>query len=222
MYLDSVLQPILSEKRKLVAEDLYKVNEAIFNLPEEDTIDKGMSKTLYVALTKVHEAYCTGRYDKKDQNFFYDYVALLSTMQNQPFFSEKENKQMLKWLLEAVASDAPPEPAQPAAKAALAPSLAKDIARLEAENAELSRQAEKMRELSDAVAFIQGFKPLLPEADEPADGEGEAAGEGKKPRKRKKDRKKRGSEDAPEEAPEDAPEGAPGDAPEGEPEAGES
>merc|ERR1740120_557143 len=134
-------------------------------------------------------------------------------MQNQPFFSEKENKQMLKWLLEAVASD---PPAQPAAKAAPAPSLAKDIARLEAENAELSRQAEKMRELSDAVAFIQGFKPsLLEAAGEAAEGEGEAAGEGKKPRKRKKDRKKRGSEEAPEESPAEAPEGAP----EGEPEA---
>ncbi|CAK0819255.1 unnamed protein product [Prorocentrum cordatum] len=207
------LDALPSDIAKLVAEDLYKVNEAIFNLPEEDTIDTGMSKTLYVAVTKVHESYCAGRYDKKDQNFFYDYVALLSTMQNQPFFSEKENKQMLKWLLEAVASDSPPEPAQPAAKAAPAPSLAKDIARLEAENAELSRQAEKMRELSDAVVFIQGFKPVLLEAREPAGGGGEgeaAAGEGKKPRKRKKDRKKRGSEEgAPDEEPGEAPEGAP-------------
>ena len=38
MYLHSVLQSITSEKRPLSAEDLYKLNEAVFNLPEEDVV----------------------------------------------------------------------------------------------------------------------------------------------------------------------------------------
>ena len=54
------------------------------------------------------------RYDKEDANFFYDYIALLGTMQsgleestlvcvcarNQHFFSPKQNQMMISWLKE--------------------------------------------------------------------------------------------------------------------------
>merc|ERR1719151_554494 len=88
-------------------------------------------------MQNIKKAYDTGRYDKGDPNFFYDFVALLSTMQNQHFFNQKQNKIMLDWLLEALGgSAAEPQPAKPA-KAAAPSTVAKKIAKLEAENEEL-------------------------------------------------------------------------------------
>ena len=39
MYLTSEVKDIGEKKRNFVAEELYKLNEAIFNLPEEDNVD---------------------------------------------------------------------------------------------------------------------------------------------------------------------------------------
>jgi hypothetical protein len=188
MYLNTVLQSLESVRRKLVAEDLYKLNEAIFNLPEEDTIDQRTSTKLFMAITQVQDAFSMGRYDKNDPNFFYDYVALLATMQNQHFFTQRQNKQMLDWLLQVIAVDTTPEPVKPVVKAAPAPSLAKDIARVETENAELSKHIQKMRELSDAVAFIQKFKASTPEAQKSEEDEARSEARRKKKRDRTKKR----------------------------------
>jgi len=182
MYLNTVLQTFASEKKKFAAEDLYKLNEAIFNLPEEDTIDKKMSAKLFSAVQNVMKAYGTGRYDKGDASFFYDYVALLATMQNQHFFSQKQNKMMLDWLLDAVrGSEAPAEPAKPTKAATGA--VAKDVMRLEAENEELEKQIAKLRDLSGAVQVIQTFKlpaeEPMPKANAKAKGKSKGKGKGK-------------------------------------------
>lgn len=159
MYLNSVLQGILSEKRPFSAEDLYKLNEAVFNLPEEDTVDARMCSKLYQALQKMVKAYEKGTHDTSDPNFFYDYVALLATMQNQHFFSEKQNKQLLAWLAEAVAGEEDP-PARAPAKPSAA--TTKEIARLEKENEALTMQLEKLKAVASAVQVLKTFKPPSP------------------------------------------------------------
>merc|ERR1719362_2284818 len=62
-------------------------------------------------MQKSRKAYINWQYDQSDPNLSYDYVALLSTMQNQHFFTQNQNKMLLSWLLEAVApgEEAPPE-----------------------------------------------------------------------------------------------------------------
>mmetsp|Transcript_87448 Transcript_87448/g.168351 ORF Transcript_87448/g.168351 Transcript_87448/m.168351 type:complete len:206 (+) Transcript_87448:69-686(+) len=199
MYLNTVLQIFQSNRKKFTAEDLYKLNEAIFNLPEEDTIDKKMSASLFTAIKNVKKAYDTGRYDKGDPNFFYDFVALLSTMQNQHFFNQQQNKQMLDWLLEALGGAA--EEPQPT-KAKAGPSVAtKSIAKLEAENEELEKQIEKMRAISDAVQVLKTF--TLP-SDTPSgkdrDRRKRGKGEGKGRNRNKKVDGGDGEGDAPTEA----------------------
>eukprot|EP00418_Pyrodinium_bahamense_P082502 CAMPEP_0179064564 /NCGR_PEP_ID=MMETSP0796-20121207/28012_1 /TAXON_ID=73915 /ORGANISM="Pyrodinium bahamense, Strain pbaha01" /LENGTH=203 /DNA_ID=CAMNT_0020761513 /DNA_START=112 /DNA_END=723 /DNA_ORIENTATION=+ len=182
MYLNTVLQSFASEKKKFGAEDLYKLNEAIFNLPEEDTIDKKMSAKLFSAVQNVTKAYAGGRYNKADPNFFYDYVALLATMQNQHFFSQKQNKMMLDWLLEAVGGGATQQEPSKAAKGSAAAkgaagALAKDIAKLEAENEELEKELTGLRDLSSAVQVIQTFK--LPTEQPKAKAKSRTKGKGR-------------------------------------------
>mmetsp|Transcript_5192 Transcript_5192/g.14673 ORF Transcript_5192/g.14673 Transcript_5192/m.14673 type:complete len:216 (-) Transcript_5192:119-766(-) len=167
MYLNTVLQSITSNNKTFLAEDLYKLNEAIFNLPEEDTINGATVTKLFQAVQKVVKAYNDGKYDKKDPNFFYDYVALLSTMQNQHFFNQTQNTKMLKWLLEAVSGgyDEQPEPAKGAKEGSN--SVTKDIAKLESENEDLEEQIKKLKAISDAVMTIQTFKVAAPAEEKP-------------------------------------------------------
>merc|ERR1719215_383170 len=183
MYLTTVLQTFASDRKRFTAEDLYKLNEGVFNLPEEDTIDKKMSAKLFNAMQNIKKAYDSGLYDKSDPNFFYDFVALLSTMQNQHFFDQKQNKQMLDWLLEALGGSALQPPT---AKAKAGPSAAaKNIAKLEAENDELEKQIEKMRAISDAVQVLKKFtlpsdSPAGKDRDRRKRGKGEGKGRNRK------------------------------------------
>merc|ERR1711972_526845 len=88
--------------KKLHAEHLFKLNEAVFNLPEEDTVDQKLALKLFQSVEKIRQAYNSGKYDNADSNFFYDYLALLGTMQNQHFFSQKQTEKMLYWIKEVV------------------------------------------------------------------------------------------------------------------------
>jgi len=191
MYLNSVLQSISQQNKVFAAEDLYKLNEAIFNLPEEDSIDTKTSAKLFKAMEKIYKSYNSGRYDQSDPNFFYDYVALLSTMQNQHFFNAKQSNSLLEWLSEAVEpEDGTVEPLPKESKAAskAASATNKEIARLEDENAKLAAEIAKMKELSSAVQTIQSFKlpPSMLEKPKPkakakakAKAKGKAKGKGK-------------------------------------------
>ena len=96
-----------------------RLNEAIFNLPEEDNLDEDTTgllfkapcfmrpRDLYVkAVQKIKKAYSAGRRGSflgpetglrcdKDPNFYYDYVALLSTMplaSHRVFFKLKRSR----------------------------------------------------------------------------------------------------------------------------------
>eukprot|EP00438_Fugacium_kawagutii_P002270 Skav227363 [mRNA] locus=scaffold2373:19703:27562:+ [translate_table: standard] len=100
LYLTQVLNEIKKESsppKSLRAEHLFKLNEAVFNLSEEDAVDGPLA-----AVEKIQIAYNTGKFDNTDSNFFYDYLALLGTMQNQHFFSQKQTEKMLGWIKEVV------------------------------------------------------------------------------------------------------------------------
>merc|ERR1719394_1886907 len=61
-----------------------------------------MATKIFQIIEKVRKAYNAGTYDNTDSNFFYDYLALLGTMQNQHFFSQKQTEKMLGWIKEIV------------------------------------------------------------------------------------------------------------------------
>jgi len=145
MYLENVLADIKKETvppKLLNAEHLYKLNEAIFNLPEEDRVDTKQVSKLFAAVEKVRQAYNGSKIDNTDSNFFYDYVALLGTMQNQHFFTSKQTEKMLEWIKEAVdESSAGAAPSNAEKKAAAT------IKKLEEENAKLHSFERKYQEL---------------------------------------------------------------------------
>merc|ERR1712032_1616594 len=74
----------------------------VFNLLEEDTVDQKMALELFQVVEKIRQAYNAGKHDDADSNFFYDYLALLGTMQNQHFFSQKQTEKMLNWIKDVV------------------------------------------------------------------------------------------------------------------------
>lgn len=168
MYLKTVLQT-LATKKQLEAEDLYKLNEATFNVPEEESIDDKMASKLFAAVEKTVAAYTGGRYDKEDGNFFYDYVALLGTMQNQHFFSKKQHEMMINWLKEALGS----EGEKPKGNS-------KVVARLEEEHRKLLEEMNKLKDLSNAVSTLRSIR--LPDAPE-GRGKKSGKGDGKKEKK---------------------------------------
>jgi len=182
MYLESVIRSLQSANN-LLAEDLYKLNEALFNLPEEDTIDKRTAKKLFDVMSKIRKAYMDGKkwYDKNDVNFYYDYIAVLGTMQNQQFVSDDQHKAMMSWLQEAMDDGS-------ASKAAAKQSAAaqKEVKKLEAENEKLKAEISKMKALAGAIATITKFKSPKPMVTKDTKKEKEK----EKDKKDKKDKKK--------------------------------
>jgi len=175
MYLKTVLQG-LGNKAKLDAEDLYKLNEATFNMPEEENIDEKMTAKLFQAVEKSVQAYNTGKFDKADTNFFYDYVALLGTMQNQHFFSQKQNQTMIAWLKAALGKGADSKGEGNVEDKGASKADLKSISKLEEDNKKLAEELVKLRQLSNAVLTLKTIK--LPEVDGKGKGKGKE-GKGK-------------------------------------------
>lgn len=173
MYLETVLEDIHSAKT-LYAEDLYKLSEAVFNLPEEDVVDAKMAAKIFATLKRIEEAYSRGKIDKTDANFFHDYIAVLGTMQNQHFFSNSQNRTFLEWVQKALG----PEKQQQAVAQASAkpdPKLERRVRQLEEENQRLKAELD---EIETAVATLQKVK--LPKAGvygmEASKGKGKGGG----------------------------------------------
>jgi len=169
-YLKTVLQGLVN-KKQLDAEDLYKLNEATFNMPEEDNIDDKISSKLFAALEKAVTAYTSGKHDTGDANFLYDYVALLGTMQNQHFFTTKQNQMIVSWLKEALGGG---DAAQEEKSKSNAKGDAKVLSRLEEDNRKLHAEVSKLKDLAAAVLTLKTIK--LPEASK---GGGKGKGGGK-------------------------------------------
>jgi len=178
MYLTQVLNDVQKESappNTLHAEHLFKLNEAVFNLAEEDRVDSKMASKLFLAVERVRKAYGRGRFDDSDGNFFYDYLALLGTMQNQHFFSQEQTEKLLAWIREAVDTGgaAPPVGAAPA----------KDPEKraLETENEKLRQRLAKYEGRDEPRAKAKGKAAAAPaEAAPPVrDTKGKGKGKGK-------------------------------------------
>lgn len=202
MYLNSVLLDIQKESappKAPNAEHLYKMNEAVFNLPEEDVIDQKMSNKLFQAVTKIRKAYNSGKVRDTDNNFFYDYVALLGTLQNQHFFSGDQTDQMLSWVKEAIddgSSAAPP----PAKEKGPSKAEEKKLTKLQEDNKKLKEELEKMRSVSKAVEVLKSFK-----LETPAEPKAKAKSKAKaKAKSNSKDDEEEAKDDAPKEKKEKA------------------
>lgn len=151
MYLEQVLRSV-ERSKTLSCEDLYKLNEAIFNLPEEENVDKKLTARLFKAVQTISKAYTTGKYDTADANFFYDYVALLCTQQNQYFFSEEQNERMLQMLVEACGGG----PTTTATSSSGTSS--KQLVALQKENERLKKELAELSGIADAVMTLKNFK----------------------------------------------------------------
>uniref|UniRef100_A0A7S1WFC4 Uncharacterized protein n=1 Tax=Alexandrium catenella TaxID=2925 RepID=A0A7S1WFC4_ALECA len=181
MYLNSVLLDIQKESappKALNAEHLYKMNEAVFNLPEEDVIDQKMSNKLFQAVTKIRKAYNSGKVRDTDNNFFYDYVALLGTLQNQHFFSGDQTDQMLSWVKEAI-DDGSSQPAPAAKETGPSKGEEKKLSKLQEDNKRLKEELDKLQAVSKAVEVLKSFKLETPAAEPKAKAKSKAKAKAK-------------------------------------------
>lgn len=154
MYLNSVLLDVYRESQSpntLSAEHLYTLNEAVFNLPEDDSIDSTMADHIFHVMQKIRTSYFSGRINDPDQNFFYDYVALLGTMQNQHFFTNKQAVKMFAWMAEALTED------ERAPGINIGGKRAAMVKSLEHKNKSLWQEYERLLEMQGAVKIIQNF-----------------------------------------------------------------
>jgi len=148
MYLSTVLTDIRKDAappKQLHAEHLYKLNEAVFNLPEEDSVDQQLAAKLFQTIKKVRQSFNSGQYSNQDKNFFYDYLALLGTVQNQHYFSQTQTWKMLEWIREVVDEECG------------GPSythMEQQVKELESENVRLRIKIQKYEELEAAMYAI--------------------------------------------------------------------
>merc|ERR1719265_3079633 len=114
------------------------LNEAIFNLPEDDHVGDKTTAKLFQVMQKIEKVFSQEQYDKvHDSNFYYDYIGLLGTMQNQTFFSSKQHKTLLGFMSKA-SGDGRAAPEAPASRNTAKDT--KDISRLESENKKLQEE----------------------------------------------------------------------------------
>mmetsp|Transcript_43803 Transcript_43803/g.79986 ORF Transcript_43803/g.79986 Transcript_43803/m.79986 type:complete len:210 (+) Transcript_43803:69-698(+) len=178
MYLDKVVQAILQSK-KLTSEDLYKLNEAVFNMPDEDRVHPRTAKALLDAIRKSRDFYNSKA--KKDANYFYDFIGMLGTMQNQSFFSEKQYQEIIAMLNEASGTGGSSQASKTSTK---------EAEKLKQENEKLKAEVAKLKELRQAVQAINGF--VMPAYLAKGAGKGAKKGEGKGKKKEKKEKKPKG------------------------------
>lgn len=155
MYLNTVLEDIRKTKA-LHAEHLYKLNEAVFNLPEEDAENLQMLSKIFKVLEGIHNQYRAGKVSRSDPDFFYDYLALLGTMQNQHFVTQAQTVTILDWMREVYASG---ETGGPGMGKSTKGAGTKD---LEAQNRELKKEVQKLEKYKKMAESIkaQDDKPV--------------------------------------------------------------
>eukprot|EP00929_Paragymnodinium_shiwhaense_P042546 TRINITY_DN22000_c0_g1_i1.p1 TRINITY_DN22000_c0_g1~~TRINITY_DN22000_c0_g1_i1.p1 ORF type:complete len:190 (-),score=62.61 TRINITY_DN22000_c0_g1_i1:456-1025(-) len=186
MYLNRVLADINRESAALNPEHLYKLNEAIFNLPDDDNVDSKCAKRIFEVVQLIRKKYKGGKIIDPENNFYYDYVALLGTLQNQHFFSSQQTDSVLSWVKEAIEEDLYGDVEE---EPVVSRGGEEKLATLKEENAKLQRELEKLRSVSEAVEILQSFG--LPRVDAEGVTEEkakEAAGETSKAGRRRRRR----------------------------------
>eukprot|EP00435_Cladocopium_sp_Y103_P067995 s568_g30.t2 len=105
-WLKTVVDCFKKEKLLPFANQLEVINEAVFAFKsgDEECVDETLAAELFEVIQMIRNAWKKGEYDNSSTNFFYDYVSLLGTVQNQCFFGEEETTQFHLWLKEAVDS----------------------------------------------------------------------------------------------------------------------
>lgn len=170
MYLDQVLSDLASRK-SLTTEDLYVLNEALFNLPEQDNVRPKTAQQCFKVLEKIQSGYAAGKMGKNDPNFYYDFVGLLGTVQNQSFIKYKQKEVVASWINELVGGGQEKKAAQKMAQQKAAEN--KKLEAAKAEVAKLKAELQKYKELSNALGAISKFQ-LSKESNE-AKGKGKEA-----------------------------------------------
>ena len=105
LYLQQVLNDIRKESNppgSLRSDHLSRLNAAVFNLSGRGAVDSALALKVFQTVDKIHTAYNAEKYDNSDSAFFSNYLALLGTMQNQVFFSQKQNEKFVSWIKLAV------------------------------------------------------------------------------------------------------------------------
>lgn len=93
------VQQKLSTNGTLEGCDLHALNTSIFNVPEGQHINGQAVIETFLLLGKAHAQLITcTQLDALRR----EYIALLGTMQNQPFFSTGQRRKLLSWICEAV------------------------------------------------------------------------------------------------------------------------
>eukprot|EP00435_Cladocopium_sp_Y103_P011837 s1936_g3.t1 len=136
--------------KQLAGEDLWRLNEAIFNVPEDDVIKHQLSSRLFQLVTRIRKEYQAGHFYATDQG---DYLALLGTLQNQPF-SARQSATLRYWIAEALGAGKDDFGAQDR------PSRAnlKKLQQLEETNQVLAEELQKLKKLEKAVRIFASFQ----------------------------------------------------------------
>merc|ERR1719454_2755338 len=98
-----------------------------------------MAGKIFQGIQKIRTAYNTTNIGDVDENFFYDYLALLSTMQNQHFFSAKQTDTMLEYMQEGLDGGSAAQPAKPSK------GDEKKLQKLQEENERLRAEYESLK-----------------------------------------------------------------------------
>jgi len=197
MYLHTVCATI-KESKKLTGEELYKLNEAVFNLNADEKIDKALAIKVYQCATK-----CVQMYNTKDENYAYDLRALLGTLQNQHFFTAEQNANLVQWLYEAFDdSDWKETPKQTQKEKENAKKQAAELEKLRKDNAKLEQTIFTMQSVWNKQNEMAKKEGKGGKKDKKADpkagskGKGKGGGKEEQPEKKKRNRNRNRSRNA--------------------------
>ena len=74
----------------------------MFNLSGRGAVGGALAPKVFQTVDKLHTACHSEKYDNSDSACFSNYLALLDTMQNQVFFSQKQDEKLASWIKLAV------------------------------------------------------------------------------------------------------------------------
>ena len=162
MYLEEVLLELEGKAEKaehLEAIHLFTLNDAIFNLPESDAIGVALASRLFQTLSKIRQDYNSKRYIDPRNDIFYEYLALLSTMQKQPFFDGAQTEKIFEWVREATKVPSPDAIAHARERHQISGNrqTARSSGDAAEENARLKAELAKFKRLENAVSILQTF-----------------------------------------------------------------
>lgn len=138
---------------QLAAEDLWRLNEAIFNVPEDDAMNSQLSNRLFQLVTRIRKEYQAGKFYATDQG---DYLALLGTLQNQSCFGARQSAMLRQWICEALSAGR--DEGRREASERASHTMLKKLQQLEEANQVLTKEVQKLKALEKAVQTFLTFQ----------------------------------------------------------------